>query len=510
MLPFVSELPRGTVTFLFTDVEGSTKLLDALGSVRYHEVLTTHQRLLREIFDAHGGREIDTHGDSFFVAFQRAAEAVRAAIEGQRVLATHDWPAGVALRVRIGIDTGEPTIGGDRYVGLGVHRSARIMAAGHGGQVLVSGTTRDLIVDELPAGTSLRDLGVKHLKDIERPVHLYQVTAPGLATEFGPLKTVDSKHARNLVLAGGILVAAAAIAAAFLFLGGGSSPLAVKPNSLGVIDLGNNKVVKQIPVGDTPTAVEVGAGDVWVLSANEGTVKEVDPVGRAIVRTVGVGASPTDLAVSRDAVWVSSGTRTVTEIDPEAGVTERSFAIPLASSNPLVNGQGSSTLAAGASQVWMGADATAARIEPGPVHSFSVMDFGCCSGIALGERSVWVTDGQGVVRINPGTGAIEARIPLTFQPGDLAVGAAGVWVTDQLGDTVWHIDPRTNLADRSITVGENPAGVAVGDGAVWVASGDGTVSRIDPSSELVTATIAVGGTPQDVAVGAGAAWVTVD
>ncbi len=506
----MSELPRGTVTFLFTDVEGSTKLLDALGSVSYHEVLTTHQRLLRDVFDAHGGREIDTHGDSFFVAFQRAAEAVQAAIDAQRALAGHDWPAGVALRVRIGIDTGEPTIGGDRYVGLGVHRSARIMAAGHGGQILVSGTTRDLIVDELPAETSLRDLGIRRLKDIERPVHLFQVMAPGLGTEFASLKTVDSKRPRQLALAGGILLAAAAIAAAILLLRGGSPPIVVRPNSVGVIDLGSDKVVEQIPVGDTPTAVEVGAGDVWVLSANEGTVKKVDPVKRAVVRTVGVGASPTGLAVSREAVWVSRGARTVTEIDPDAGVTERSFAIPLASSNPLANDQGSSTIGAGTNQIWATASATTARIEPGPVHSFPVEDYRCCSGIAVGGGSVWVVDEQGVVRMTPRTGAIEARIPLTFEPQDIAVGAGGVWVTDQLGDTVWHIDPRTNRADRSIPVGENPSGIAVGARSVWVASGDGTVSRIDPTSELVTATIDVGGTPQDVAVGAGAAWVTVD
>jgi class 3 adenylate cyclase/streptogramin lyase len=506
----VSELPRGTVTFLFTDVEGSTKLLDALGGVSYHEVLTTHQRLLREVFAVHGGREIDTHGDSFFVAFQRAAEAVQAAIEGQRALAGHDWPAGVGLRVRIGIDTGEPTIGGDRYVGLGVHRSARIMAAGHGGQILVSGTTRDLIVDELPAGTSLRDLGPRRLKDIERPVHLYQVTAPGLATEFAPLKTVDSKRPQRLMLAGGAVLAAAAIAIAFLLLRGGSSPIVVSPNSLGVIDLGSNKVVKQIPVGDTPTSVEVGAGDVWVLNANEQTLKEIDPVRRVILRTIGVGAAPTGLALGRDAVWVSSGTRTVTEIDPGEGGIDRSFSFPLASTNPLATGEASSTIGAGANEVWAATAATAARIEPGPVRSHPVADFGCCRGIALGDGSVWVTDGQGVVRLNQRTGAVEARTALTFAPQDIAVGAGGVWVTDQLGDTVWHIDPRTDLADRSITVGENPAGIAIGDGSVWVASGDGTVSRIDPRSELVTATIDVGGTPQDVAVGAGAAWVTVD
>ena len=240
----------------------------------------------------------------------------------------------------------------------------------------------------------------------------------------------------------------------------------------------------------------------------------ISPVKRTIVRTIGVGPAPTDLAVSRAAVWVSRGARSVTEIDPEAGVTERTFAIPLGSRKPSAQQlDATSTVAAGANEVWMAAAATAARVEPKPERSYSVVDFGCCTGIALGDGSVWVTDGQGVVRLgaDPRSGRVERRIGLTFLPQDIAVGAGGVWVTDQLGDTVWHIDPRTNHADRSITVGANPAGIAVGRGSrIWVASGDGTVSRINPSSELVSATITVGGTPQDIAVGAGAVWVTVD
>jgi class 3 adenylate cyclase len=133
----MNELPSGTVTFLFTDVEGSTRLIKQLRD-RYGEVLAEHQRILRMAFDEYGGREIDTQGDSFFVAFRRAKDAVAAAVQAQRWLAEHAWPDAVELRVRMGIHTGEPTVGEERYVGLGVHRAARICAAGHGGQVLVS------------------------------------------------------------------------------------------------------------------------------------------------------------------------------------------------------------------------------------------------------------------------------------------------------------------------------------------------------------------------------------
>ena len=137
----MSELPQGTVTFLFTDIEGSTELLKRLGA-RYHEVLDAHARILREAASSHGGSEVDNQGDSFFFAFARANAALGAAVVAQRALAAHEWPDGAEVRVRMGLHTGEPSVGGERYVGLGVHRAARIGAAGHGGQVLLSNPTR--------------------------------------------------------------------------------------------------------------------------------------------------------------------------------------------------------------------------------------------------------------------------------------------------------------------------------------------------------------------------------
>jgi class 3 adenylate cyclase len=151
----VPDLPSGTVTFLFTDIEGSTRLLKQLRD-RYAELLAQHQRLLREAFVAHGGREVDTEGDSFFVAFARARDAVLAAADAQRAFAEREWPEGAAPKVRMGLHTGEPTVGEDRYVGLGVHRAARIMAAGHGGQVLLSEATAAVLADEEMSGIALR------------------------------------------------------------------------------------------------------------------------------------------------------------------------------------------------------------------------------------------------------------------------------------------------------------------------------------------------------------------
>ena len=141
------QIPSGTVTFLFTDVEGSTRLLKQLRE-GYGDVLATHRRLLRAAVAEHGGQEIDTQGEAFFFAFARAREAVAGAAAGQRALAAEQWPEGVVVRVRMGIHTGEPVVGAEGYTGMGVHRAARICGAGHGGQVLVSNATRELVADE--------------------------------------------------------------------------------------------------------------------------------------------------------------------------------------------------------------------------------------------------------------------------------------------------------------------------------------------------------------------------
>ena len=187
-----AELPRGTVTLLFSDIEGSTRLQIDLRR-RYADVLTRHHRLLRAAFGEHGGREIGTQGDAFFVAFERAGDAVAAAVASQRALSEHDWPEREEVKVRIGIHTSEPTLGTEGYHGLGMHRVARICAAGHGGQILLSNATRELIQDELSDELELFDLGENRLKDLDRPERIFQVLYPGVAGSFPPLKTVDAR-----------------------------------------------------------------------------------------------------------------------------------------------------------------------------------------------------------------------------------------------------------------------------------------------------------------------------
>ncbi len=184
-------LPMGTVTLLFSDIEGSTSLLQRLGE-RYPQVLGECRLLLRAAFHQWHGHEVDTQGDSFFVAFARATDALQAAVAAQRALARQFWPEGVTVHVRIGLHTGEPELTPEGYVGLDVHHAARIMSVGHGGQVLLSQTTRDLVEHDLPEGVNLRDLGEHRLKDLGHPQRLFQLVMAGLPADFPSLKTVDA------------------------------------------------------------------------------------------------------------------------------------------------------------------------------------------------------------------------------------------------------------------------------------------------------------------------------
>jgi predicted ATPase/class 3 adenylate cyclase len=185
-------LPSGTITLLFTDIEGSTRLLRRLGDA-YERVLADHQRVLRDAFAAHEGHEVDTQGDAFFAAFARASQAVGAAVAAQRALNKHPWPDGGTVRVRMGLHTGEPTRTAGGYVGLDVHRASRISAAGHGGQILLSLATAAVVQDHLPANVSVRDLGLHRLKDFDRPEQVFQLLAPDLPEDFPAPRTLDSR-----------------------------------------------------------------------------------------------------------------------------------------------------------------------------------------------------------------------------------------------------------------------------------------------------------------------------
>jgi WD40 repeat protein/class 3 adenylate cyclase len=180
--------PAGTITFLFTDMEGSTRLIEKLDA-QYPRMLREYQEILRASIQEWNGHEVDTQGDSFFVTFARASDAIQCAMEAQRAIAAHTWPQDEIVRVRMGLHSGEPLVTSAGYIGIDVHRAARIGDAGHGGQILLSQTTYELVKNELPPSASLRDIGEHHLKDLKYPTAIYQLVLDDFPSEFPPLRS---------------------------------------------------------------------------------------------------------------------------------------------------------------------------------------------------------------------------------------------------------------------------------------------------------------------------------
>jgi predicted ATPase/class 3 adenylate cyclase len=189
-------LATNTLTFLFTDIEGSTAMLRRLPAT-YGAILTEHHRLIRAGLAAHGGKEVDTQGDAFFAVFAAPSACLAAAVEIQRAVNSHEWPAGESLRVRIGVHSGEASETPVGLVGLDVHRGARIAGVAHGGQIVVSEATAALVRDSIPAGAILKDLGLHRLKDLGRPEQLFQLEAAGLPARFPPLRSLDNPRLLN-------------------------------------------------------------------------------------------------------------------------------------------------------------------------------------------------------------------------------------------------------------------------------------------------------------------------
>jgi class 3 adenylate cyclase len=192
----MATLPRGTVTFLFSDIEGSTRLLHELGP-QYETLLDDQRRLLGEAIDAANGRVVDMSGDAVFAVFERAHDAGAAAVNAQRAIAGHTWPEGVLPRLRMGLHSGEPSVTDEGFVGLSVHKASRICAAGHGGQVLISAATRQLVQDGLPPDVALLDLGEHHLKDFDRLEPITQLVVDGLPVVLKPVKSLDAQESET-------------------------------------------------------------------------------------------------------------------------------------------------------------------------------------------------------------------------------------------------------------------------------------------------------------------------
>jgi YVTN family beta-propeller protein len=464
---------RFLTTVLFTDIVGSTEVAAALGDAAWRELVQLHHGVVRAALRRHGGREVDTAGDGFFAIFDAPAAAVDCAL---------DVVAGVkdlGLEVRAGLHVGEVEQIGAKVGGITVPISARIMAAASPGEVLVSGTVRDLAAG---AGLRFEDRGVRELKGVPGEWDVYAVGRSGNGTaepatsearvsrRLAAVRRAQSRpiwQRRPRFVAGAALVMSLLVALGSLFLWSPWRPptlASVGEDSIGVIDTERVELVGSIAVGQRPGGIAVGEGAVWVTNTAADTVSKIDLITRAVVNSIEVGRGPTGIVAAEGSIWVAnSGERTVARINAATGRLVDTITV----------GNGPTAIAAGAGSVW----------------------------VANASDST-------VVRLDVHTGGPDAPIAVGSLPVGLAVDDAGVWVVNQDDGVVTHLDPRSGATlAPPIAVGTRPTAVAIGAGSVWVASSDGTVTRVDPKENRVTATVELDGSLTSIVVTAGAVWV---
>jgi YVTN family beta-propeller protein len=533
-------VPTGTVTFVFSDIEGSTRLVGELGD-EYGALLEQHNRLLREAFEQRGGQEIHRQGDAFFFAFRRARDAVRAAVDAQRALSSADWGHGRAVRVRIGIHTGEPGLADGGYHGLDVVRAARISGSAHGGQILVSGATRAL-VDSAVADVEFEDLGDHPLRDIEQLQRIFQVVVPGLTCAFPPLRVEEAarvmtiggreeelaaaaesalvteerrvrlfRRSRLSALAGALLLAGAAAGLGVALTSGSGGSVVVAPNSVAVVDPETSRLVGDVPVGLRPIAVAVGEGAVWVANADDGTVQRIDPETRKVVATIGLGGEVSDLAVGSGSVWVAGGNdETLTRIDPRENAVEAR--LTFGTFDPL-DPQPMFVVATGAGAVWVTRGNRVLRIDPTSNEVTATVPVDRPVALAVGAGAVWVTGySERILRIEPRTGDVTATIPVPAQAWGLAAGNDAFWAVVGIGGgEIWRFDPDTGSTTATIRTGEGPIDLAPDGEMLWTANlgHGGSMRRIDATGRGGGETVLLGQLPTALATGERTVWVAV-
>lgn len=428
----------------------------------------------------------------------------------------------------MGIHTAEPIATGTRYVGLGVHKAARICAAGHGGQVLVSQATRELLRDDPLPDISLRDLGEHELKDLDEPERLYELVLPGSTESFPPLRVASSapfagreeelaeaaagqfrrRPSRRVLTAAvaALVVAAAAVAAVLTLAGSSHATRTVEGNSVGVINASNAKVISATPVGTSPRGVAVGGGAVWAANTADDDVSRID-LQTGDVDQFQVGHGPADLVVGGGAVWVTNGL--------DATVSRIALGANPQVVQKIQVGDGPLGIAYGDDAVWIAnsVDGTVSKIEAvsGRLEWTRPAVLGA-TALAFGFDRVWVVSpstGQ-VVPLDPSNGAIGNPIAVGVDPGAIAAGADAIWVANRADGTVSRIDPATPAhVTNVIPVGSAPSAiVAAGGDTAWVAdAGDGTVDHIDSTHALQTGHVA--NPAQGVALAGKNVYVTV-
>lgn len=509
---------RFLTTVLMTDIVASTEHAAELGDAAWRELVQAHHAIVRSALRTHGGREVDTAGDGFFAVFDGPAAAVATAVEiRERVRA-------IGIEIRAGVHVGEVEEIAGKVGGLSVPIAARITGLAKAGEILVSGTVRDLAAG---AGFAFQDRGVHLLKGVPGEWPVYAALPAGASEATGGAATTDAetmsarraatiRHRRSrplwqrrprlVAVTTGVIavIGLSAVLAVWRPWQAAALP-SIPVNGVGVIDAGRNEIVGALDLGSRSGGIAVGDGEVWVAGTGSNTVIRIDLATRTVTREIDVGREPTGIAIADGSVWVTNrGDRTVTRISIATARVVDTVEV----------GNSPRAIAAGMGAVWVGiqGDSTVVRIDPtsgmpGPPIPVP----GGPVGMAIDDTGLWVasTDGLSVSRLHPETGvALAAPVALAARPSAIAAGAGSVWVAGEDG-SLTRIDAEAARVTSTIDIGGSPAGLAVDGTTIWIADRDGGVSRLDttnPStpSRRVTTTSA----PEALAVAGDEVWVT--
>jgi YVTN family beta-propeller protein len=482
---------RFLTTVVMTDIVGSTEHAAELGDSAWRALLQQHHALIRAELRRHGGREMDTAGDGFFVIFDAPATAVGC------VLAIADEVRTLGLEIRAGVHVGEVQQMAGKVTGIAVVIASRIMATGGAGDVLVSATVRDLTAG---SGLSFDDRGVRQLKGVPGEWRVYAVgraeaeaVGPGLpaAARERRAATVRRAQARPIWQRRPRLTAGIAGALAVLLATSGlllwkpwqpPALASVAENSVGVIDTGRAEIIGETQVGERPSGIAVGDGYVWVTNTGADAVSQINLQTGEVLSRIAVGRSPSGVAVAEGSVWVTnSGDRTITRINSEIGQVVGA---------PIQVGNGPTAIAAAGSVLWVAnsTDSTVVSVDAqtGEVGHKTGVGAGPIA-LAADDSAVWVVseDGAVVTQLDPVTGVtLAAPIQIGARPTAIALDDDSAWITAADG-TVTRIDRAANRIRSTIDIGGSLTAIAMSGKWIWVGSQDGHIYQVDPTSQVV-------------------------
>ncbi len=507
---------RFLATILFTDIVGSSDLVTKLGDRAWRRLLAAHHAAVRRELRRFSGREVDTAGDGFFATFGQPAQAVRAA---DAIVAA---VAKLGVSIRAGLHTGEAEAAGQKIGGIAVHIASRVMSAAGPGEILVSGTLRELVAG---SGLDFSDRGAQELKGIPGEWHLWALvrqpteadqTAIGSVVRVPEPRTGQTRRRKVAIAGAGVTLVLIGSIGGVMLLGRASqatstpSPgalLRLGPNTVVILDQTSGVITDVRDAGGVPASIGVSGDQAWVGAVEASLLVRLDRTDASAAQTLGRVGRPTAIALGNGLVWVADAFDNILSIlDATNGEERDSF--------PGVHVR---RIAYGFDALW-GTDDVNDRLlrfdrQTGAVVTQVPLPAGSYpTALAIGTNAIWVAEvgNQTLARIDPASGTIVAAgIALRGQPEDIAANASDVWVTSRASDLLMRVDPSTNTVTTTLSVCDGPSGVAINESGIWLAcTGPGQVWHIRRDGTVLNR-IEVGGRPSAIAISDDRVWVTV-